>query len=40
MVLTETPYTIAEAEKAGGLNAASNAPKRQRPAVIDPEVLK
>lgn len=31
IVKTEEPYTIEEAEKAGGLNAAKNAPKRKRP---------
>ena len=30
--MTEEPYTIEEANRAGGLNPASNAPKRQRPA--------
>ena len=33
IVSTETPYSIEEAERAGGLRAAKNAPKKQKPAV-------
>ncbi|TNV86778.1 hypothetical protein FGO68_gene15383 [Halteria grandinella] len=38
-IQTEEPYTIEEAERAGGLRAAKNAPKRVRPAAsIDADV--
>lgn len=34
IVKTEEPYTIEEAERAGGLRPAANAPKRQKPQEI------
>ena len=40
IVTTEIPYTIEEAEKAGGVMAAKNAPKKIKPAVNGEKVHK
>ncbi len=40
LIRTETPYSIEEAEKAGGLNPASNAPKKVKPLLNGDKVHK